>query len=180
VIDCIPGHAYELVRSRIDALIDAESSTSSEVPATAVSPADLPLGGNATSGCCTTVVTPTPDILVSRAGTARTADGGRPMIRLEFLVLDSVVARCGRLQCWDDAKGQRVLVAYRQFMELKVLREDWWDDIILAPSAAVEFMWHQHILDARQYYQACIDFSGNIIGHNPDEAQDHKARQVRI
>jgi hypothetical protein len=162
VIDCAPGYAYDLVRSRIDALIDAESSTSSKVPAMAISPANLPLGGNATSGGGTTVVTPPPDILIPRAGTARMAAGGRPMKRLEFKVPDSVVARCGRLQCWDDAKGQRVLVAYRQFIELKVLREDWWDDS-LAPSAAVEFMWHQHILDARQYYQACIDFSGNII-----------------
>ena len=88
------------------------------------------------------------------------------------------MARCQREYLWDEAKCRRVLNAYRQFLELKRIFEDW-DATILSPSQVVDQMWHQHLLDVTNYCHDTILLCGHVVGHNPDGALDGPAKAAR-
>ena len=88
------------------------------------------------------------------------------------------MARCQREYLWDEAKCRRVLNAYRQFLELKKIFEDW-DATILSPSQVVDQMWHQHLLDVTNYCHDTILLCGHVVGHNPDGALDGPAKAAR-
>ena len=88
------------------------------------------------------------------------------------------MARCQREYLWDEAKCRRVLNAYRQFLELKKILEDW-DATILSPSQVVDQMWHQHLLDVTNYCHDTILLCGHVVGHNPDGALDGPAKAAR-
>jgi small ubiquitin-related modifier len=89
-----------------------------------------------------------------------------------------LVARCMRVQHWDESKARKILKAYRQFLVLKKIKEDW-NAEILSPSAEVDLMWHQHILDVVNYSHDCMLLCGHVIGHNPDGGLDASARSER-
>lgn len=88
------------------------------------------------------------------------------------------MARCQREYLWNEAKCRRVLNAYRQFLELKKIFEDW-DATILSPSQVVDQMWHQHLLDVTNYCHDTILLCGHVVGHNPDGALDGPAKAAR-
>ena len=101
--------------------------------------------------------------------------------RSVFSIPDGLLPRCARQFGWTTEFCQRILMAYRQFMELKRQHEDW-NATVLSPPWLVDKMWHEHILDVQHYVQACHDYCGNnlIIGHNPDGALDPAAQATRI
>jgi len=101
--------------------------------------------------------------------------------RSVFSIPHGLLPRCARQFGWSAEFCQRVLTAYRQFMEIKRQRKDW-NATVLSPPVLVDKMWHEHILDVQHYVQACWDYCGNnlIIGHNPDGALDPAARATRI
>ena len=96
-----------------------------------------------------------------------------------FLVPDTLKARLQRLQSWDDGKVEAALLAYRQFMKLKLQLEDF-DAKILSPSLTVDLVWHQHLLDPVSYVDACQAYFGCVCGHDPDGGLDQEARKKRI
>jgi small ubiquitin-related modifier len=89
-----------------------------------------------------------------------------------------LVARCMRLHHWPESKARKILKAYRQFLVLKKVKEDW-NAEILSPSAEVDLMWHQHILDVVNYSHDCMLLCGHVIGHNPDGGLSDSARAER-
>jgi len=94
-------------------------------------------------------------------------------------VPDGLLPRCARNFGWDRAKCDRVLTAYRQFMELKRQHQDW-DASLLTPPLEVDKMWFEHILDVEQYVPACQAYFGRLVGRNPDGAPDSADRATSI
>jgi small ubiquitin-related modifier len=89
-----------------------------------------------------------------------------------------LVARCVRVHHWPESKARKILKAYRRFLILKKVKEDW-NAEILSPSAEVDMMWHQHILDVVNYSHDCMLLCGHVIGHNPDGELNDNARAER-
>lgn len=87
--------------------------------------------------------------------------------------------RCMREYYWDKDYAIRVLHAYRQFLELKRILEDW-DAEILAPSQPVGQMWHMHILDVNSYCLDCLLLCGRVVGNDPDGTLDEWTHQKKI
>ena len=74
--------------------------------------------------------------------------------------------RCKRnYPTWSDVFAEKVFRGYCQFIELKIVTEDW-DATLLSPSPLIDMMWHQHIFDTNHYGRCCT-CDGNLIHHNP-------------
>jgi hypothetical protein len=87
--------------------------------------------------------------------------------------------RCMREYSWDKEYAVKVLKAYRQFLELKKVLEDW-DAEIIAPSLPVDQMWHQHIRDVTNYCHDCMLLCGRVIGNDPDSSLDQWKLSKRV
>jgi len=110
----------------------------------------------------------------------------------QLAIPDRLFLRCTRRYGWSDETCQCILVAYREFMELKRQRNDWNATVLVPPTEDVDRMWHEHILDVQHYVKACDDYCGNLIGYDPDAVlnraaydssgnchnNDHKRRRV--
>ena len=106
---------------------------------------------------------------------ANAHDDGEP-----FDVPDTLKARCQRLYGWTSEFADKGIQGYCLFMKFKLQQEDW-NASILSPSLVVDQVWHQHILDALHYYQACTKYTdGHVIGHDPDGGLDQAARAKRV
>jgi hypothetical protein len=82
-----------------------------------------------------------------------------------------------REYAWDEGKARRVLSAYRQFLGIKKIYQDY-DDEALSPSPSVDLMWQQHILDVVNYVNDCVLLcGGRVVGRNPDGA--HEGQEAR-
>ena len=75
--------------------------------------------------------------------------------------------------------AERAIDAYQQFMELKKNLEDF-DAQVLSPPAAIDKVWHLHVLDTRAYAADCQSLCGRMIHHDIDGGQDAAARDKRI
>ena len=73
----------------------------------------------------------------------------------------------------------KVLDGYKTFLAFKKSFEDW-DAKKLSPSVPVDQMWHQHILDNRNYNKDCELLVGQVVYHDPDGGLDEDAREERI
>jgi hypothetical protein len=73
----------------------------------------------------------------------------------------------------------KVLAGYRQFLDWKITFVDL-DAKKLSPSISINKMWHQHILDNRNYAEDCQFLFGKIIYHDPDGELDMEAHRKRI
>ena len=76
-------------------------------------------------------------------------------------------------------EAERAIDAYRQFMELKKNLKDF-DAQVLSPPAAIDKVWHLHVLDTRAYAADCQSLCGRMIHHDIDGGQDAAARDKRI
>jgi small ubiquitin-related modifier len=90
-----------------------------------------------------------------------------------------LVRRCMRELRWSEAKSRSVLQAYRQFLHVKVAKQDW-NAEILSPSVEVDQMWHQHVLDNLNYAHDCLLLCGHFVRHDPDGGLDVVARMNRL
>ena len=86
----------------------------------------------------------------------------------QLAIPDRLFLRCTRRFGWSNETCQRILAAYREFMELKRQHADWNATVLVPPTNDVDRMWHEHILDVQHYVKACNDYCGNLIGYNPD------------
>jgi hypothetical protein len=73
---------------------------------------------------------------------------------------------------------------YVTFLKLKVARKDTGlaDTQQLSPSAEIDAIWHQHILDTAAYARACqvlFDKPHQLIHHDPGRAEDQDAVAAR-
>ncbi|GKZ00202.1 hypothetical protein MPSEU_000973200 [Mayamaea pseudoterrestris] len=90
-----------------------------------------------------------------------------------------LMRRCVRTHGWSHDFAERVCKAYRQFLELKKVLEDW-DAQIVAPSLAVEQMWKMHMMDPVSYIHDCLLLCGRVVGHDPDGELDEWAQEKRV
>mmetsp|Transcript_19881 Transcript_19881/g.30285 ORF Transcript_19881/g.30285 Transcript_19881/m.30285 type:complete len:266 (+) Transcript_19881:197-994(+) len=74
--------------------------------------------------------------------------------------------------------SEKVFFAYKQFIEIKILREDY-DAKLFSPPPLVDHMWHAHILDTAKYGTSCQRSIGKMIHHNPRGGHDLQARNQR-
>lgn len=92
---------------------------------------------------------------------------------------------------WERDFAAAAVREYFQFLELKMIVEDW-NAEILSPSPLLDQIWHLHILDTRSYETDCRDiFDVNVrfdapgrvfqfIHHAPDGAHDgHSAQRLK-
>ncbi|CAB9497234.1 expressed unknown protein [Seminavis robusta] len=85
----------------------------------------------------------------------------------------TLAAGCAESYGWTEEFTARAITGYRQFMKLKLNLEDW-DATQLAPSAAVEEVWQQHILYTTHYAKACKDYTGgHTMEHHPEVGLDN-------
>jgi hypothetical protein len=83
-----------------------------------------------------------------------------------------LVRRCMNACRWGESTARSVLKAYRQFLFLKKETKDW-NAQLLMPSASVDQMWRQHILDVVNYAHDCMLLCGFVVGYNPDAIHDN-------
>lgn len=87
--------------------------------------------------------------------------------------------RCLELLSWRVDFAMNVLHAYREFLECKVMVEDF-DGTQLEPSLPVYQMWSQHILDTKGYTRDCMLLFGRVLHHDPELFRDYQGRSERI
>eukprot|EP01083_Nonionella_stella_P034549 94569_1 len=92
------------------------------------------------------------------------------LVDLEFLV-DSIRNHLNR----EDAES--ILLEYAKFLVIKLDLRDY-DHKLVSPSAAVDQVWHLHLLYCSRYINFCHKYSnGNqIIDHSPDKDGEQAAR----
>lgn len=105
---------------------------------------------------------------VDRSREPRLKEGATPLME-----------RCIRTYGWTEDFAVKVLDGYKMFLTFKKSFEDW-DAKKLSPSVPVDQMWHQHILDNRNYNKDCELLVGQVIFHDPDGGLDEDAREERI
>lgn len=86
-----------------------------------------------------------------------------------------LMTRCHYVWHWSPQFCQRVLMGYKDFLELKQEANDY-DGNIIIPSAAILQMWQQHILDTYHYEQDCVLLVGRKVEYPVDYNDDDDAR----
>ena len=99
---------------------------------------------------------------------------------VEFVgVDDRLLKRVRKSTNWSEEELSEVFVAYKQFIELKVILKDW-NALLLSPSLMVDQIWHLHVLDTKVYSRACLQLCDEIIHHDPDGDVDEGKRKLRV
>lgn len=79
-----------------------------------------------------------------------------------------------RYNSWDATMCKKVKYEYERFLELRAGNSS------LSPSDQIDKFWHTHILDTNSYLNYCLSKWNKIVHHNPAEAIDQQARQIRL
>ncbi len=64
---------------------------------------------------------------------------------------------------WSDQQAREAVLAYRRFLQLR----RWHPEVPLVPNAAIDAVWHAHILDTEAYIQDCELIFGSYLHHVP-------------
>ena len=75
---------------------------------------------------------------------------------------------------WAPEYAKAVAFEYARFI---VLRNG---NPKLSPSDDIDKFWHQHMLNTKNYYDYCNKYFARLVHHNPDDADDQKARFLRV
>eukprot|EP00930_Biecheleria_cincta_P022695 TRINITY_DN1653_c0_g1_i5.p1 TRINITY_DN1653_c0_g1~~TRINITY_DN1653_c0_g1_i5.p1 ORF type:complete len:469 (-),score=80.65 TRINITY_DN1653_c0_g1_i5:209-1615(-) len=96
-------------------------------------------------------------------------------------MLGTLKARLAKTYGWGQDAVDAAVDGYAQFLALKIAEEDF-DADKLSPPPLVDIVWHNHILDVKNYRAYCHTLAGRIIHHNPDGSLhcDKKARTRRL
>ena len=103
--------------------------------------------------------------------------------RIEGVDFAPLLAWCQRKLGWPAAHARLVLVAYKQFLELKVATRDL-EARKLFPPLAIDQIWHLHVLDTMTYARDCRRMLGEaegLIHHDADgDIRDVALREQRV
>jgi hypothetical protein len=127
---------------------------------------------------------PVPDEIVITSRDADTSASSRQTVDVETTDENQpgtvLMERCMRIHGWDLQKARKIMKAYRQFLHLKMVHQDW-DDTLLWCSPLIEQMWHMHMLDPVHYCTVTtVLCDGHVLGCNPDAALDPEDQKVRF
>jgi hypothetical protein len=90
-----------------------------------------------------------------------------------------LMTRCQFVWNWSLVFCQRVLMGYKEFLELKRESNDLGGSKII-PSTVIHQMWQQHILDTHHYRQDCVLLVGQNVEYPVDAQEDTKTKNRRI
>jgi hypothetical protein len=90
-----------------------------------------------------------------------------------------LMTRCQYVWGWSPVFCQRVLMGYKDFLELKQESNDLSGNKII-PSTVLHQMWQQHILDTHHYRQDCVLLVGQTVEYPVDAQEDTKTKNRRI
>eukprot|EP00980_Cylindrotheca_fusiformis_P009769 scaffold2153_cov131-Cylindrotheca_fusiformis.AAC.12 len=79
-----------------------------------------------------------------------------------------LISRCQYVWNWSPKFCRRVLLGYKDFLELKQEANDFQGNQII-PSVAIRQMWQQHILDTHNYEKDCILLVGQKVEYPVDD-----------
>src|SRR2546425_280636 len=66
---------------------------------------------------------------------------------------------------WSKSKAERAVQDYKNFLFLKRKYNESYPN--LPPTADIDEIWHQHILDTKQYHQDCQAIFAGYLHHDP-------------
>ena len=75
---------------------------------------------------------------------------------------------------WSDEYANNVAFEYSRFLKLRSLNEQ------LSPSDDIDKLWHQHLLNTKNYYNYCFAKFNKFVHHDPTDSSDQQARQKRL
>lgn len=82
-----------------------------------------------------------------------------------MVITERVALLCSQNLAWKPDYARRVASAYRQFLHLKVVVNDY-DTTLLVPCIPVNIMWQQHILNTKNYANDCQTLFGRWLHHD--------------
>ena len=88
--------------------------------------------------------------------------------------MDSLKAQLQSYYGWDNDKVDGLVREYEKFLIIRSQCEQ------CSPSEEIDYVWHQHILNTKHYYDYCFDKFNKIIHHDPQMADDQAARIGRL
>ncbi len=74
---------------------------------------------------------------------------------------------------WDRSYASDAVKEYNRFMILRSQNHN------LSPADDIDKVWHQHIIDTKNYASYCKKFD-KFIHHDPADALDQSARKIRL
>lgn len=80
-------------------------------------------------------------------------------------MLEAAVERVARRHGWDMQKAEGVKCEYEDFLRKSAYEGANFD----VPSMEVDQLWHEHILDTRNYHSYCQNVIGCFVHHIPDK-----------
>ncbi|KAL3936311.1 MAG: hypothetical protein SGBAC_008342 [Bacillariaceae sp.] len=92
-----------------------------------------------------------------------------------------LLQRCQQVMSWSPTFSKRVLMGYKDFLEMKRDADDFEGNKIV-PSMVVHQMWRQHILDTHNYNQDCYELVGQRVDYpaNENPVLESKTKNKRI
>ncbi|PWU08912.1 MAG: hypothetical protein C5B51_06990 [Terriglobia bacterium] len=110
-----------------------------------------------------------------RTGLIEPADLPAPQARnaevleaVQELNLEPVITQLTNRKEWDPGRAAAAVRRYRGFLYLKAA------DVVetLVPTSEVDEIWHQHILNTKQYASDCQRLLGEFLHHSPTSGVD--------
>jgi hypothetical protein len=101
-----------------------------------------------------------------------------------FVENDSLKARLKCTYRFSDRTVEEGLTAYKEFLQLKAVMEDWEGDLVV-PTRKIADIWTMHVLDTKVYQSGCQEVFGKMIEYDPDlnftgELFRHKIAQTKM
>lgn len=88
--------------------------------------------------------------------------------------LEIIKSQALKSHYWGKDLTEKVCKEYVRFLEIRNKH------LNCSPSDKIDQFWHTHILNVKNYVNYCNKKFGHIVDHNPKDAEDQGARQVRI
>lgn len=85
-----------------------------------------------------------------------------------------IINQCIKKFGWSKTHAIEIYKEYIRFMSLRNQNSE------LSPSDKVDLLWHQHILNTKHYYDYCLYRFGELVNHDPTDANDKVKRSKRI
>jgi len=75
---------------------------------------------------------------------------------------------------WTPGFANHMIRLYQEFLQ------DRSDNPLISPTDDIDKVWHQHILNTKNYHNYCLMNFGRTVDHDPNDSFDQIARKQRI
>ncbi len=77
---------------------------------------------------------------------------------------------------WDEARVERALGEYKQFLALML----WSPDTVIVPSEDIDEVWHTHVLNTARYQADCDAIFGRFQHHFPTFGESEEVQEEHM